>query len=136
MRRADREEIIERWCRALESGEYKQGKGYLCEETDVGPEFCCLGVLCDVMGVPYTVFNDNINGGRRVRHYAEEEYSGTTGLPTVVLRELKIRNSEAFYENPNTPYTPTSLALINDRGASFTEIARLIRSRPRGLFVE
>lgn len=36
-----------RWLKALRSGEYKQGVGYLKN----GDEFCCLGVLCDLAGV-------------------------------------------------------------------------------------
>ena len=32
------------WVKALESGEYKQGKGQLRR----GAEFCCLGVLCNL----------------------------------------------------------------------------------------
>ena len=35
-----------KWVKALRSGEYKQGKGYL---EDRG-KFCCLGVLADAVG--------------------------------------------------------------------------------------
>lgn len=34
-----------RWVAALRSGEYKQGEGQLRRNE----EYCCLGVLCDVM---------------------------------------------------------------------------------------
>lgn len=37
-------ELVRRWVDALESGEYKQGKGTLVRKTDKGLEFCCLGV--------------------------------------------------------------------------------------------
>lgn len=33
------------WCKALRSGEYRQGTGQLCGDH----EYCCLGVLCDTI---------------------------------------------------------------------------------------
>lgn len=36
--------IKKMWIKALRSGEYKQGKGYLRQDG----EYCCLGVLCDL----------------------------------------------------------------------------------------
>lgn len=40
-------EIKQKWIEALRSGNYKQGTGYL-KATD--GTWCCLGVLCDVLG--------------------------------------------------------------------------------------
>ena len=40
-----KKQIAERWIAALESGEYKQGMRAL----RAGDEYCCLGVLCDLM---------------------------------------------------------------------------------------
>jgi len=37
-----------KWLKALRSGEYRQGRGKLVSER--GTNFCCLGVLADVMG--------------------------------------------------------------------------------------
>ena len=39
-------EVKEKWLEALRSGEYKQGRGALRNKDD---EYCCLGVLCDVV---------------------------------------------------------------------------------------
>lgn len=36
--------IMTKWVKALRSGEYKQGFGYLCNEGN----HCCLGVLCEI----------------------------------------------------------------------------------------
>ena len=36
-----------KWVKALRSGRYKQGEGYLKD----GDTYCCLGVLCRVQGV-------------------------------------------------------------------------------------
>lgn len=41
--------IRDQWVAALESGEYKQGKGALAEVGEEGKiRYCCLGVLCDL----------------------------------------------------------------------------------------
>ena len=39
----------DKWVEALRSGEYKQGQGSLFEH-DNGGEYCCLGVLAEIMG--------------------------------------------------------------------------------------
>lgn len=43
-------DIKRRWVEALRSGKYTQGKGKLFE--DYKNAFCCLGVLCDIQGIP------------------------------------------------------------------------------------
>lgn len=45
----------DRWVAALRSGEYTQGRGQLRRynyETGVF-EWCCIGVYCDVTGIPF-----------------------------------------------------------------------------------
>ena len=45
--------LKKKWTKKLRSGEYVQGRGQLvtpCKDYD---EFCCLGVLCDVMGIEF-----------------------------------------------------------------------------------
>jgi hypothetical protein len=42
-----KKEIRDRWVTALRSGEYEQGR----HDLRRGDEFCCLGVLCDVMNI-------------------------------------------------------------------------------------
>ena len=49
-------EVKEAWVEALRSDDYAQTRGYLCrddlESLHNGNEgYCCLGVLCDVLGV-------------------------------------------------------------------------------------
>ena len=42
--------LKQEWITALKSGEYNQGRGYLCDmNTDGSKEFCCLGVLGDLL---------------------------------------------------------------------------------------
>lgn len=38
----------EEWTAALRSGEYRQGFGMLARATNVGTEYCCLGVYQDL----------------------------------------------------------------------------------------
>ena len=51
-----REEFIEEWIKALESGEYKQTKGRL--RTGVG--HCCLGVYAEVNSIPISGYGDDM----------------------------------------------------------------------------
>jgi hypothetical protein len=44
-----KKEIRDKWLAALRSGEYEQTTGILRNTT---PAYCCLGVLCEVAGVP------------------------------------------------------------------------------------
>lgn len=43
------QEVKEKWINALRSGNYSQGKHWLCSVTKEGTKsFCCLGVLTDL----------------------------------------------------------------------------------------
>lgn len=49
-----------KWIEALRSGNYQQGRGTLKDEEG---RFCCLGVLCDVMGGKWNDTGDaEVNG--------------------------------------------------------------------------
>lgn len=37
------------WLKALRSGKYKQGRHALRNYNEEGSDYCCLGVLCDVL---------------------------------------------------------------------------------------
>jgi hypothetical protein len=89
-------EIKAKWVEALRSGEYKQGKGLLAEDN----KFCCLGVLCEVSGMPYD----------HVRFFLPNEVKEWAGLDS---------------RNPMLP-TGDLLSDLNDNGKRFTTIANLI----------
>lgn len=44
------QDLKEKWIKALRSGDYKQGKGYLNQNNE---KYCCLGVLCNVYGIEW-----------------------------------------------------------------------------------
>lgn len=48
-----------KWIKALESGDYMQGKSWLRVVSEVGGPitYCCLGVLCEVAGLGDTITN-------------------------------------------------------------------------------
>ena len=110
-----RSEIIEKWITALESGKYRQGNSYLVSENGYGNrDFCCLGVLCDVMGLDTE------------KLYQDME----TGLPDKVAKKMGITNLAAL----STPIQYRGsrfddLARLNDSGVRFKTIARIIREQ-------
>ncbi len=97
-----KKELKERWIAALRSGEYKQGNSYLRHDNN----YCCLGVLCDIEGVP---FSDN------------QGYCFNSGD----VRTAFLPNN--FLSDYNLPYNYAKrLAAMNDAGKSFEEIADFI----------
>jgi hypothetical protein len=96
-----------KWVAALEGGEYKQGRGALCE----GDRYCCLGVLACVAD-PEGWYVDDY--GRRV-------HRGKYGLPGDEL----LRKTGLTFDEANT------LASMNDGDCrpkrTFKTVAKYIR---------
>lgn len=114
--RAQKRANIRKWVKALRSGKYKQGRRQLRSGTKKdGYSYCCLGVACEVLGVRYRSKN------------------GT--LPAEAMAMLGVKNCQGKY----TPgdLSLRSLVMDNDhRRESFKQIAKIIESRPKGLFEE
>jgi hypothetical protein len=93
-------EVRDRWVAALRSGEYEQGMDQL-KDND---KFCCLGVLCDVVG--FDLDSHDGQGGT----WAFATGIDWSGEPPILLDLLEqpVRNK---------------LANMNDNGSTFTEIA-------------
>jgi hypothetical protein len=96
-----REEIMQKWIAALRSGEYQQGVELLAYKHDGGTSYCCLGVLCDVINYP-----------------KKEWFENTAELPRLVTEKVGIQECGQFDED-----NKQCLALMNDQGMSFAEIA-------------
>jgi len=151
------EEARKAWVAALRSGEYKQGKQWLCttDINDIPPEYCCLGVAVEVCmklenGAGLTAVNNGIT-----RQYIEASkgliYSSV--LPPTVVRWLgfdranpslgasEVNGTQCFTVTqtvldkiPDTTDLRTTLPLLNDRHKlSFNDIADIIESEPPGL---
>ena len=71
------QEIKQKWLKALRSGKYKQGRRILRNKQN---EFCCLGVLCDIVNVEWVEdeelfrasYKSSISGGYLVYGLAKD----------------------------------------------------------------
>lgn len=96
------QEIIDKWIAALRSGKYEQGIEVLGSQFGGKETYCCLGVLCDVVGLPKEQWFDN----------------GTELLPDEVCGLVRISTAGGFQEGLDR-----CLSQMNDHGKSFAEIA-------------
>ena len=112
-----------KWVEALESGEYEQGRTELHE----GEKFCCLGVACELF----------IQAGGelpiRLMESTTVYANHVSTLPWVVRDWLGLDSILGVFHAERLDDC-RSLASLNDRGVSFEEIAKFIRSEPEGLF--
>ena len=114
-----------KWVQALRSGKYKQGKGFLRFSTQTdnqkGTMFhCCLGVACEL--------HQRENPSKT---WVLDSYLGQSQSLHGTVREwLGLVEKEGHYGNGFT----TSLTSKNDNGFTFSEIADIIESEPKGLF--
>lgn len=99
------------WLEAIRSGEYKQGSRVLCSDS----AYCCLGVLSKIQGRLKNGKDGEENTGIVLsKENPLIEYLDENGrLP----RGVKVwRSGEDF----------NSLAVLNDKGFTFSEIADII----------
>lgn len=95
--------LKQKWIDALRFGEYKQGQHNL---RDFDDNFCCLGVLCDVIDPSLWVEDDIDDYGKRYK------WGGcSASLPYDVVMRFKILSQPIYM-------------MMNDlEGKSFAEIA-------------
>lgn len=107
-------EIADKWVKALRSGKYKQGESVLCKVEDKNVKYCCLGVLCHILGTPYTV-EDGCK-----KYGCEEDEQAFCRLPFAVMLQTEMKSGIGRLDEF------TTLSNLNDRGKSFEEIANVI----------
>jgi hypothetical protein len=107
-----------RWIAALRSGEYKQGRFTLCHDD----EYCCLGVACDVFGIPYET-----ESGVRF-------YSGNEIVLTVAVRDML--GLKDVGGKVNDEDMSEALFYHNDNGYTFEQIADTMERFPEKYFKE
>lgn len=101
------------WTNALRSGEYTQGQERLKTiNPDGSCSHCCLGVLCEIQGVPQKKFED-------CYRFAD----AGCYLPTSIA--LEFGSDEGVFADLGMPFLGgfNSVAQANDEGVSFAEIA-------------
>lgn len=113
-----------KWVKALRSGKYKQGQNYLQE----GDMFCCLGVACEVFKVP------SIKRYGRIR-YGTVDLSSEQFLSLKAQEKIGLSTEDGAFEPlavkwprsmPKGLRCKSSLAALNDAGATFKQIASFI----------
>ena len=122
-------EIKQKWCTALRSGEYRQGRHTLFN----GGQYCCLGVLCDIYlkenniteGEQYWKF-DTISKEARYNNVYNIPLSAGILPPYVALWSSTNQDSLMGIDGRNPIIEGKTLSLHNDDGKSFHEIADLI----------
>lgn len=99
-------ELMLKWREELRSGMRKQGNGSLANSRG---EFCCLGVVCDMMKLDY-----EDTGKTLIYSYGPlEKFPLTSSLPSGILVVLGITQDDQIF-----------LISMNDRlGKTFLEIA-------------
>ena len=141
--------IAMKWVKALRSGKYEQGVGYLCQFTGKGKKHCCLGVLTDMYQaeqkakkkkvIPTKVSDVYINDSTatsglkllEVVKYGGGEYAAE-GLPLAVRRWAGIEGRLGEFDVMNKGHYK-SLSHMNDEGNSFKKIANFIEKNYENL---
>lgn len=132
------EEVRAQWIRALESGDYPQGKHAL----RLGGQYCCLGVLCDLavqagLGRWEAAETDILRDGEVML-----EFVGVNGKTAAIQLPQSVQEWAGLADNmgnftevvgyqypDGTRVHLETLMGANDKAVPFSEIATLIRSR-------
>lgn len=145
-------ENAKRLIAALRSGEYKQVQGalrrnlYTRDHQGFADRHCCLGVASDIAA------DDSKGHWSQSAAEREGEYAfvdahdcewSDTDLIDPVRDHFGFRTRDGAFlyvvaipRQDGTSVTGTSLMELNDKGATFDEIADVIESEPPGLFVD
>jgi hypothetical protein len=106
-------EIKEKWIAALRSGNYKQGIRRL---RTINDEYCCLGVLCDIMEIPATISNRDF-----------DSCYGYDGEVSVLPKSITLKTGvDTHGRFRNDDDKEELLTKLNDEGKNFKEIADVI----------
>jgi len=115
--------VAKKWVKALRSKKYKQGKSHLNKDG----RYCCLGVACD-LAVKAGVIEEGVIGSGGSIYYD----GGDGVLPDSVAEWLGLSSACGGF---TVKGKDTDLTILNDGGRRFTTIAKIIESKPDGLFV-
>lgn len=108
-----RKTLKEKWLKALRSGEYRQGNGHL---LDTHGNYCCLGVLACVAGVPPEKILERGDLTSIGRNDLLGSWDGNEENPEDFDKEVKSTHTTV----------QRKLAAMNDNGRTFRQIASYI----------
>jgi len=115
------------WVKALRSENYTQGQSML---LTLGGEHCCLGVLCDVIGMKPRLKRIRVTNGDMMYYFGNH----CDFTPYKAMQSVGLRSSDGSWEPDDEEDQTPSLSHINDNGFSFNDIADIIESEPDGMF--
>lgn len=116
-----KQEIKDEWLRRLRSGEIRQGQCLLHRRTG---QQCCLGVLTEMAHEAGVVHRAASPVDPRAYMYADDGIAHHGSLPEGVRVWAGLPNN--FNGLGYRPNNSEALALLNDSGTSFAEIADII----------
>jgi hypothetical protein len=127
--------VMKKWIKALRSGKYKQGKGYLKQFNSKNePRHCCLGVLCELYDQQMkknhkkTLFTEHMIDSETVEFISFNKHDG--GLPKEVREWANMINPcGEFINKDRVEY----LSDLNDDGKKFSTIADIIEKNVENL---
>jgi len=112
--------VMNKWVKALRSGEYRQCKGSMVETNGKGDKFCCLGVLTNIY-----VEENGMKGFTYLEKEGWKYCTGNNDKGNGLLNE-KVREWAGLNSNNGELENGTDLASLNDGGKSFNTIAKVI----------
>lgn len=131
-----KKDIAKKWVRALRSGKYKQGKGYLKQLNSKNEaRHCCLGVLCELYDQQMkknhkkTLHSEHVVSIEDVEIIRFNKHD--VGLPREVREWANMINplGEFINDKDKVEY----LADLNDDGKKFSTIADIIEKNVENL---
>lgn len=123
----------EKWVKALESDNYRQCDGTLALKVDgKRVKYCCLGVACAIY---QKEVGDLVRTKNRTHGYIDFD-GDSNELPLKVAKWLGLQTCSGEFKTIlyEGEVVSTLISLNDSFGKSFKEIAKVIRSKPRGLF--
>lgn len=123
-------ELQQRWASALRSGNYTQTTGTMKRiHSDNSSSYCCLGVLCEITG--YT-FEPKFEYLTTLRVAGERHYHNNPNYPNYPNYPSSDSDVTGFPSDKmltGWEFNKTAadkLASLNDSGATFEEIAKIV----------
>ena len=108
------------WVAALRSGEYEQGTSWLRREKNGTEQFCCLGVLCDLVEPGQWRSGD---GAGCWRNGSGKDADSCLPRPSV---QERFGLDKKVDRTGSSTTVADELACMNDDGISFADIAKWI----------
>ena len=132
-------EVKDKWIQRLESGEFAQTRGALQQRpaglghSTYNPEgFCCLGVLCEIAREEGIVEVKRVNDSGRVVYGEVDSVAENNSakwnasyLPEVVMHWAGMDSDSGRFRTKDGERE--ILAHLNDDGATFEQIAQVIK---------